>query len=62
MTPDEAIKEQEDALADKWCPWSSELKASIRLGNEALKHFKHLYYQANGKYWKLLPGQTEEEG
>lgn len=60
MTLDEAIKEQEDALADKWCPWSDKLKASIRLGIEALKAVKRRQWEFPNLPHLLLLGQTKE--
>jgi len=60
ITITEAIKQQEDALADKWCPWSPELKASIKLGIEALKDFKRYRGRVESGHYRILPGETEE--
>lgn len=60
MVIGEAIKELEMGLADKWCPWSKEIKASIRLGIEALKRIQVYRTAATGKFFTPLPGETEE--
>ena len=60
MTIDKGIENLEQALADRWCPWSRELKASIQLAIEALKRLQ--VYRAPGQsdVYRLLPGETEE--
>jgi len=40
MTLEEAIAQLNDALADPWCPWSPELKQSIRLSTYALERIQ----------------------
>ena len=60
MKLEEAIKEQENALADKWCPWSPKLKASIKLGIEALKRFQQWRECGDDLNISILPGETED--
>ena len=59
MTLQEAIEQLERALADKWCPWSAELKASIRLGIEALKAIKCGREGLRTEFDTPLIGETE---
>ncbi len=62
MTIEDAIKELEAGLDDRWCPWSDKMKASIRLGIEALKCVQI----ARASHARLvdppLIGETKEEG
>lgn len=60
MKLDKAIENLEGALADKWCPWSAELKQSIHLGIEALKNIKAERTIYSYKRHNRLPGETEE--
>lgn len=60
MKLEEAIEQLERALADKWCPWSPELKASIRLGIEALKRRLPVLARLRDPAGCLLPGETED--
>ncbi|MBA7642047.1 hypothetical protein ES703_49733 [subsurface metagenome] len=60
MKLEKAIKQLEDALADKWCPWSSELKQSIKLGIEAMKAVKYQRRISGIDNPTLLPGETEK--
>lgn len=59
MNIDKAIKEQQDALADKWCPWSPELKQAITLGIEALELVKHYRVAHPSKCADSLPGENK---
>jgi hypothetical protein len=60
MIIDEAIKEMEAGLADRWCPWGEKMKASIRLGIEALKWYKRWRSVRHAAADYLLPGETAE--
>lgn len=60
MTLEEAIKEIQDALADKWCPWSPQLQASMRIALEALKVRKERQERLSPQLRSLLPGETNE--
>jgi len=60
MTIDQAIKQLQDALADKWCPWSPELKQSINLGLEALKRCKEQRSGTALDEYDFLPGETKD--
>jgi len=60
MKIEKAIKELETALADKWCPWSPELKQAIKLGIEALKQVKERRGHDPDFLFEKLPGETED--
>jgi hypothetical protein len=57
MKLEKAIEILEGALADKWCPWSQELKDSIKLSIEAMKRELK---DRQGTFTILLPGETKE--
>ncbi len=60
MKLDKAIENLKDALADKWCPWSQELKDSIKLGIEALKLIQRERLLSINPVETILPGETEK--
>jgi hypothetical protein len=60
MELEKAIEKLEDALADKWCPWSPELKQSITLGIEALKAVEFVRRNYPDVLTAKLPGETEK--
>lgn len=59
MKLDKAIEIQEGALKDKWCPWSQDLKDSIKLGIEAGKRIQSYRKDPIHVANLLLPGETE---